>query len=906
MDASGSKPRLFLVDGYSLLFRAFFAPGPFLSTANGVPTAAVYGFTGGLLSIIEQEKPHAIYVAWDAPGPTFRHEAFAEYKAHRPEAGPDLKEQLPIARRVVDALGVASVEEPGYEADDLIGALAQKGRSEGYEVVIVTGDSDQLQLVGDGVTVWITRKGVSDLAVYDKEAVQKRYGIPPERIPDFKALVGDASDNIPGVPGVGEKTATELLARYGSLENLLDHLDELPTEKRMGRVRESLAAHAEQARASKALATIRCDAPVPPSITPYRPTAETWARTREVFEELEFKSLLRRIPTDADQGSQAQASRDDFQVDVRIVQNGEELRSVLDRAAEGGAVAVALHTEGQRPTEASVLGIALAFEEGTAYYAAVRAPAKGEPQVLGVETDGRFRADLAAFAPLFTDSRVARVAHNAKVQQVILECQGIPMGEWAFDTMVAAYLLAPGRSSYALDDAAGEHLGIHPASAADAPDEQKAGRAAALAFALWKPLQKKLESLGLMEVMSRIETPLIPVLAGMERTGVPVDREWLAVLSDRLGKEVQRIADRIYELAGEEFNIGSTRQLQQILFEKLKLPTGRKTSTGYSTSAELLEALAPEYEICARILEYRELTKLKSTYADALPRLIHPVTGRLHTSFNQTGTATGRLSSSDPNLQNIPVRSEVGRQIRKAFVAPPGQVLLSCDYSQIELRIFAHITRDPELMRAFAADEDIHTATATKLFGVSAEEVTPEMRRRAKTANFAVIYGQSDFGLATTLGIPNEEAASFIKDYFAKFPGVLQYKEQVLQAARTQGYVQTLMGRRRYLPEINSGNFNIRQRAERAAVNMPVQGTAADIMKLAMIEVHRYVQRCPAPCALLLQVHDELVLAVAETEVHSVAAEVVRLMEQAYPLAVRLKVDAKAGPNWAEMNPIAP
>ncbi|MGC8666799.1 MAG: DNA polymerase I [Chthonomonadales bacterium] len=901
MDAPASKPRLFLVDGYSLLFRAFFAPGPYLSTANGVPTGAVYGFTQGLLSIIAQEKPEALYVAWDAPGPTFRHETFAEYKAHRPEAGPDLKEQLPIARRVVEALGIASVEVPGYEADDLIGALARQGRREGYEVVIVTGDSDQLQLVGDGVTVWMTRKGVSDLAAYDEEAVRKRYGIPPERIPDFKALVGDASDNIPGVPGVGEKTASELLARYGSLENLLEHLHELPAEKRMGRVRESLSAYAEQARASKALATIRCDAPIPPAIVPYNPTADTWARARAVFEELEFRSLLRRIPQPTDTGPEPEGERTSFVVDMRMVQSEEELRAALDAATRAGAVAVALHTDGRRPTEATLLGIAVSFEEGIAYYTRVCGEQREGQERLG---SGEFEANLEAFAPLFQDGSVSRVAHDAKKHQVALEWRGLRVGDWAFDTMVAAYLLAPGRSGYALEDVAAEHMGVRLDAPEEASAERSAAREAALALALWKPLQQKLDALGLAEIMARAETPLIPVLARMERTGVPVDREWLGILSDRLGREVQRVAARIYELAGEEFNIGSTRQLQQILFEKLKLPAGKKTATGYSTSADLLEVLAQDHEICARILEYRELSKLKSTYADALPKLIHPATGRLHTSFNQTGTATGRLSSSDPNLQNIPVRSEIGREIRKAFIAPPGQVLLSCDYSQIELRIFAHITRDAELMRAFAADEDIHTATAMKLFNVPADQVTPEMRRRAKTVNFAVIYGQSDFGLATTLGIPNQEASAFIKDYFSKFPGVLQYKEQVLEAARTQGYVQTLMGRRRYLPEINSGNFNIRQRAERAAVNMPVQGTAADIMKLAMIEVHRYLEQSAGSCALLLQVHDELVLAVPQADARSVAAEVIRLMENAYPLAVRLRVDAKVGPNWAEMAPI--
>lgn len=912
LQAPRPAPRLVLIDGYSLLFRAYLTPGPYFATSDGRPTGAVRGFTNMLLTLLNQEKPDAIYVAWDAPGKTFRDEKFEEYKAHRPPLADDLLRQLPVARQMVEAFAIGAAEIPGYEADDLIGTLTKRGLQEGYEVTIVTGDSDQLQLVREGVTVRMTRTGVTDTEVYDAEKVRERYGVGPERIADFKALVGDPSDNIPGVPGIGKVTAAKLLQQWDSLENLLAHLDDLPP----GKTRDSLAANVDRAKLSLDLATIHCDAPLEGPIQRYSPTEADWARVRALFADLEFRTLLQRLPS-MDRRTANPTSDTPFEVECRVIDSAEQLNAALAEVKSAGVMALRVQADSASPTRANPTGLAFAAAPGCAHYVRLTPllprgrRAEGESAAGGLfaeegSQDAPFSVSPTAFQEVLQDEKIERLGYNAKFDQIVLTRHGVPVGPSAFDAMIAAYLLAPGRAGYPLTNLAEEHLSVRLALSPDGRGEgegtaEQAAREAALILALRAPMQERLSAEGLNDILHRIEMPLIPVLAQMERVGVPVDRAWLERLSAEMGERIEQIARRIYELAGEEFLINSTQQLQRVLFEKLQLPTGKRIKTGFSTRADLLESLAPQYEICARILEYRELSKLKSTYADALPRLIHPETGRIHTSLNQTVAATGRLSSSDPNLQNIPVRSEIGREIRKAFIAPPGQVLLSCDYSQIELRVFAHVTKDPELLRAFAADEDIHAATATKLFNVDLANVTADMRRRAKTVNFAVIYGQSDFGLANTLGITNEEAREFIKNYFAQFPGVKEYTEKTLENARAQGYVQTLLGRRRYLPELHSGNHNIRQAAERAAVNMPIQGTAADIMKLAMIDVFRHLERMCYNCVLLLQVHDELVFGVDADLLPTVTSEIVRLMECAFPLDVPLRVDAKSGPNWAEM-----
>jgi DNA polymerase-1 len=905
--------KLVLVDAYSLLFRAFFA-GRYLSTTDNRPTGALFGFTNMLFSLLNTEKPDAIIVCWDAPQRTHRSHEFEAYKAHRPEIDPQLRAQMPGARRIVEAFGIPSAEVGGYEADDLIGTLAARGAREGYSVTILTGDSDQLQLVGEGVTVQITQRGVSETKTYDADAVRDRYGIGPERIPDWKALVGDTSDNIPGVPGIGEKTATALLQQWGSLENVLAHAEEVTPPK----AREALEANLEQARVSKRLATIVCDVPAEFEIRPYAPTEEDWQRVRDVFADLEFKSLLQRIPrTQTGGGAPLEekeriAPEEAFAARTVRIGSAEALAQALEAARRSGSVALQVDTDNALPMRAELRGVAFAPTPEVGYYVPVRLEKSRDSGGMGglfdteddAEEEGDYRVALSELRPLVEETAIAKVGYNVKTAEILLEREGLNPTPFQFDVQIAAYLLSAGRSSYPLMDLAETQLGVRLETDAFEPEEARAVEAA-LIPALIAPLQERLAAVGMTEIMTTLEMPLVPILAAMEEAGLLVDTAYLGTLALRMGGQMDALAKEIYSLAGEEFNIGSLKQLQTILFEKLQLPTGKKTKTGYSTGADLLEQLAAEHLIARKILEWREIAKLKSTYADALTKLIDPRTGRLHTSLNQTVASTGRLSSSDPNLQNIPVRSETGREIRRTFIAPPGRVLLSCDYSQIELRLLAHITRDPALIAAFEADEDVHAATAATVFGVPIDQVTPDQRRQAKTINFAVIYGQSGFALAATLGVDTATANQWIKDYFARLPGVQRYVEETIALAHRQKYVTTLMGRRRYLPELDSGNHAMRQFAERAAVNMPIQGTAADIMKRAMIGVHDYLRgECGAGCTLLLQVHDELLFEVEEKALPVVTPEIRRLMEAAYPLDVRLRVDAKAGPNWAEMKPV--
>jgi DNA polymerase-1 len=909
-ETTTDREKLVLVDAYSLLFRAFFA-GRYLSTSDSRPTGALFGFTNMLFTLLNNEKPDAIVVCWDGPERTLRSQEFEAYKAHRPEVDPQLIAQMPVARDIVAAFGIQSAELPGYEADDLIGTLATRGAQAGYDVVILTGDSDQLQLVDAHVAVQITQKGVSEVKVYDAEAVRARYGIGPERIADYKALVGDTSDNIPGVPGIGEKTASALLQQYDSLENLLDHAEEVLPLK----ARNALMAHIEQARFSKRLATIVCDAPLDLTIAPYAPTSVHWDQVRALFAELEFRSLLARIPREVPLvEKERQAPNAVFRARTTVIESQAALESALDAVRAAGVAGIRMDLEGENPLRARVRGVAFAPTPDVAYYLPVSDADNVEvvPTSLFDEAPepskaDAFRPPLTALRDLFESAGIKKIAYNAKPVEIVLERAGLHPTPFDFDVLIAAYLLDAGRSSYPLSDLIAAHLDVK--IEIEAEDAYQEGilplQEAAALVALAAPLRARLAELDMTRILDEVEMPLIPVLAAIEEEGLLVDDAYLTTLGARLATRIDALAEETYALAGMRFNIGSTKQLQEVLFDKLQLPTGKKTKTGYSTGADLLEQLAPQYEIARKILDYRELAKLKATYADALIRLMDPRTHRVHTSLNQTVASTGRLSSSDPNLQNIPIRSEVGREIRRAFIAPAGRLLLSCDYSQVELRLLAHITKDPTLVQAFTADEDIHVATAATVFGVPISEVTRDQRRQAKTINFAVIYGQSGFALANMLGVSTSVATQWIKEYFERLPGVKQYVEETTALAHRQKYVQTLLGRRRYVPELDSGNHQMRQAAERAAVNMPIQGTAADIMKLAMIEVHRYLkQTCGSGCTLLLQVHDELLFEVEEPMIPHITPEIVRLMSSAYPLDVPLKVDAKAGANWAEMETV--
>ncbi len=910
--STGAANKLLLVDAYSLLFRAFFSSRN-LSTSDNRPTGALFGFVNMLFTLLNTEKPDAIVVCWDAPEQTLRSQEFEAYKAHRMEPDPQLRAQMPEARRLVAAMGIQAAELPGYEADDLIGTIARMGVENGYSVTILTGDSDQLQLVRSGICVQMTLRGVTEVKQYDADAVRARYGIEPEQIPDWKALVGDTSDNIPGVPGIGDKTATALLQRWHTVENLLAHLEEVTPPK----ARATLEANIAQPPISKKLATIVCDAPLKFAIRPYAPTADDWQRVRDIFAEFEFKTLLSRIPRV--EGAEPELVRPEqaFTASTSIIRSAEALGDAIADAKRAGRVSFRPDMPDTAPMRAVLKGIAFSAGPERGYYVKIRQVGEaGGSSLFADDSDGgtaegdgddAFQADAGDLKELFGSAEIQKSAHDAKRVAIAAERAGLAPTPFAFDTLIAAYLLNAGRSSYPLMELAEAHIQARLEPVDSFAPEQSLALEAALVSALREPLEAGLAAAGMSDILRDVEMPLVPVLAAIERAGLLLDRDYIVELGAEMGVQIDSLAREIYTLAGEEFNIGSTKQLQAILFDKLQLPTGKKTKTGYSTGADLLEQLAPQYDIARLIIEYRELAKLKATYTDALTRLVDPQSGRIHTSLNQTVASSGRLSSSDPNLQNIPVRSEIGRKIRRAFIAPPGKALLSCDYSQIELRILAHITKDPALIAAFEQDEDVHVATAATVFGVPLDEVTPDQRRQAKTINFAVIYGQSGFGLASTLGVSASTANTWIREYLDRLPGVKRYVEETVSLAHRQKFVGTLMGRRRYIPELDSPNQAMRQYGERAAVNMPIQGTAADIMKIAMISVHEYLSHVStAGCTLLLQVHDELLFEVDEQDIASVTPEIVRRMETAFPLDVRLKVDSKAGPNWADMKPLNP
>lgn len=892
MDSMSARPKLIIVDGNSLLYRAFFAM-PYLSTSEGQPTAAVYGFTNMLLHLLEEERPKAMVVAWDAPGLTFRHQTFEEYKAHRPSTPSDLVSQMNLAREIVPALGIAMVEEPGYEADDLVGTIALKGEEAGYDVLIVTGDLDELQLINSHIKVLTTRRGVTDTLLYDRFAVEERFGIRPEQIPHFKALKGDPSDNIPGVKGIGDKTASRLLQQFGSVQNLLAHLEEVEDP----RLQKALRENQEQILQALELATINTAVRQEVDLSQFHLKPMDREKVREIFRKLEFRSLLPRLEE-------------------------KWVTEVFPAAGPPSEKAIS-EEEGAQPIEVSLeewkgrpLHPPLAFQPS--FHSTL--PPKPEIESLVImdeekavilrETPLQETSLLLPLKEEIEQENLPKIGHDLKPLYQSAWKEGIQPQGFILDTMIAGYLLNSNKSSPSLAELAFEHLNRELPRTQPSKDllskleEEDTTRLLTEAKAcrdLFPILKSQLERDGMWKLYQGIEHPLIPILGEMEVHGVLVDPQELRALSESFSQRLRTLEGEIYQIAGEEFNIGSPKQLQTLLFEKLKLPRGKKTKTGYSTGVEVLEELAGIHPLPGKILQWREMAKLKSTYVDALLQMIHPKTGRVHTSFNQAVTATGRLSSSNPNLQNIPVRTEEGLAIRRAFIAPPGHQLLSADYSQIELRILAHVSGEPSLRRAFEAGEDIHTRTAVELFGVSPEVVSPEMRRLAKTVNFGVLYGFSNYGLSRQLGIEIGDAQRLIQNYFQRMPQVKRWIDHILKLAYEQGYVTTLLGRRRYLPELKSPNRNIRSFGERAATNSPIQGTAADIIKLAMIKVRERLRKEGSSAKMILQVHDELVFEVPEGEVEKVKGWVREEMESAYRLSVPLKVEVKVGPNWRDM-----
>jgi len=897
--ATEKKPLLLLFDGNALIHRAFHALPPLTQSKTGELVNAVYGFASTLLKVLADFQPTHWAIAFDRPTPTFRHEMFEEYKAQRPATPDELKSQIKRVHQLVEAFHIPVFEIDGFEADDVLGTLSKQADEQGVETIIVTGDNDMLQAVLPRVKTLAPRRTFTDTVLYDEEAVEQKYGIKPEQLPDFKALVGDASDNIPGVPGVGPKTATGLLQQYGSLQGIYDHIEDVTPSK----LQETLRQYRAQAFRNKELSTIVKDVPVKLDLKTCQVSHYDRDEVVRLFQELEFIHLLPRLPQ-AEVGS-----HQPLEVECHIVNTKRGLEQLMGELETAKSIALGIETTGENAMTADLVGIAVSPAQKKAFYIPLGHQGLNQPQQLPLtEVAGRLK-------PILENASKTKIAHNGKHVMAVLAGSGIKLENLNFDTMIAAYLL--GEKNLGLKALAFNKLGIEMATPAELTGTGRkqstlslleatqvaeyAGISVDILWSLKKRLEAELREQGLWQLFTEVEMALIPVLVAMEKNGILLDTTLLREMSLELGQQLLKLEKEIYSSVGHQFNINSPQQLSRVLFEELRLPQSRKTKSGYSTEASVMEALRGVHPVVEFILQYRQLSKLKSTYIDALPALINRKTGRVHTTFNQTGTATGRLSSSDPNLQNIPVRGELGSKIRKAIIAPPGAYLLSGDYSQIDLRILAHLSQDPGLIAAFAQDEDIHAATASKLFGVSRNEVTPEMRRNAKTVNFGIIYGMSDYGLEQATSLSREEASRFIALYFEKYPRVKEYLEATKEQARKLGYVQTVLGRRRFLPEINSSNRVVREAAERMAINAPVQGSSADIIKVAMINLHREMERRNLKSKMLLQIHDELLFEVPADEAEEMRSLVAELMPRAFPLSVPLKIDMKLGRNWGKM-----
>jgi len=890
-----SKRVVAIVDGNSLVHRAFHALPPTMTAPDGRPTNAVFGFVSMLAKMVADLKPDAVVVAFDCGKPAFRIEVMERYKVHRPPMADELRVQFPMVQEVLRALDVPIVQAEGWEGDDILGTLSERAKECGMRALLITGDRDALQLVDEDISVVTTRKGITDIAIYDAAAVKERYGVTPGQVPDYLGLKGDTSDNIPGVPGVGEKTAERLVAQYSSLEEVLARASEIP-----GRLGESLRDNAEEARASKLVATIRRDVPVDVDLDAVRWGSWRNSDVLRVFNEFRFASLVDRVFATVPSDAALQLSEE--------TPAGESPAEEAPRPeaplAEGAEAVARLRVYLASGPEAW-LGVALDDGAGeTLFPAEGRVLAVAAPEGATVAGGDEVAVMLSE---VFSHARVA--AGDTKALLQALCPPGEPVAACAhpldpvdparmFDCAVAAYLLESNRTSYELARLAEDYLGRRLPEA-DSPAARTAQHARASAE-LHTLLAAKLEADGSRTCFERIEMPLVPVLVRMENVGVGIDVAVLASLAEEVAGQIDGLRQAIFELAGGlEFNVDSPKQLGEVLFDKLQLPSGKRTKTGWSTDASVLTQLAPSFPIAARIMEYRELTKLRSTYIDALPRLLGP-DGRLHTTFNQTVASTGRLSSSNPNLQNIPVRTELGRRIRAAFVPPdPGDLMVTADYSQIELRILAHLSEDPGLIEAFTSGTDFHAATASRVFGVPLAELTPEHRRRAKAVNFGIVYGISAHGLSESLQVPREEAQAMIDRYFAAYPGVRAYLDRVVAEAHRDGWAVTLFGRKRHIPELNSSNHNLRSFGERTAMNHPMQGTAADIVKLAMIEVDRRLRSEGFASRMVLQVHDELVFEAPPAEYDRLVAMVTQAMGGVVELAVPLEAHVSSGADWA-------
>ena len=932
-------PTLYLVDGYALIYRAFFAmiARP-LTTRRGENTSAAWGVTNFLLRLLDRRRPD--YLAWvHDMGVSFRHETYPEYKATREKLTAELQQDFDRSveriEQLLDAFGVPVVGVEGYEADDVIGTLATAGAARGLQVVIVSGDKDFYQLIAPGIALLNPGRG-GPAAVeehwVDETNARDRLGVPPERVVDYLALVGDSSDNVPGVKGVGEKTALELLKTFGDLDAILANADKISGK----RAREAVRQHADLARLSRALVTIRRDVLLTLELDAWRVRPPDTGRLTELFTELEFRSLIPKLASlhSTDAGTPAPAAQRAPAVaraptsveliaagaDPSIVDDPAQLAALVAECRRAPLVALDAETTALDPLRAELVGLSLAAAPGRSWYLPF-AHVAPDGELAGGSAP-RNLPPLASDAlrplrELLADPAVPKAGHNVKYDWLVLRRDGVELAGVAYDSMLASFVLDPGRRSHAIDELARERLSVRMRTYAEVAGRGKDERPFAavpladaarycaadseMVLRLRQAFQPELEDHQLLRLLETIEIPLVPVLVDMEWHGVQIDLARLGEISRAFARELAELEQAIYRAAGTQFNINSTPQLRHVLFEKHQLPTLKKKKTGASTDYEVLEQLAAMgHEVPRLLIEYRELSKLKSTYVDALPGFINPATGRIHTSFNQTGAATGRLSSSEPNLQNIPVRTPRGEMIRRAFVAPPGAALLTADYSQIELRLLAHLSGDPAFVEAFERGGDIHRQTAAIIFGVPQQEVTADMRARAKTINFATIYGQGPFALSRQLGISQDEAKEFIKQYFTRFAGVRAWLDRTVAEARERGYVETLFGRRRYIPELKDRNFNIRAFGERTATNSPLQGSAADLIKIAMIGIARALRERRLAARMILQVHDELVLEVPDGERDSAADVVKRHMESAASLRVPLVVTIGVGTNWMD------
>jgi DNA polymerase-1 len=880
----------YIIDGNSYIYRAFYAVRG-LTNSSGLPTNAVFGFANMLLKVIKEKTPDLLAIVFDPKGPTRRHLEFKEYKAHRPPMPRDLVPQIPYIHKLVEAFRIPVFVQDGQEADDIIASLARRAEQRGMDVTIVTGDKDLLQLVGPHIKVYDTLKE----KVYESKDVEERFGVPPDRVIEIMGLMGDASDNIPGVPGIGEKTAQTLIKEYGTIENLLTRSGEITRPK----LRQSLSEFAHLARLSRELALLRSDVEISVNYEDLKMKPPDNVSLLRILKELELTTLLKYVAREPEQ-----------KADYHAVLDETGFKDMIKALAASGEFSFDTETTSLDPMQAELTGISFAVRPRHAWYLPLGHAYAGAPEQISLD-----RA-LSALKPIMEDPNIRKIGQNIKYDLLVAGHYGIAVRGISFDTMIASYLLNPGKPSHGLDAIALEYLDYKTITYAEVTGTGKkqvcfpevdittatrySGEDADIALRLKLALGPMLREQDLDSLFREVEMPLMAVLADMERVGVKIDAAFLASMSKKLETDIARVEKTIYELAGTEFNINSPKQLAEILFKKLQLTPTKRTKTGFSTNVDVLEELAHVHPLPAEILTYRTLAKLKSTYVDALPLMINPRTGRLHTSLNQTVTATGRLSSSEPNLQNIPIRTDVGREIRRAFIAEEGASLLSADYSQIELRVLAHMSGDPALITTFLEDEDIHTRTASEIFGLSPDEITPEMRRKAKAVNFGIIYGISAFGLAQDIGVSNAEAKRYIDSYFARYPKVREYIDRTIEDTKARGYVTTLLGRRRFIPELASSTAAVRNFGERTAVNTPIQGTAADLIKLAMIHIQARLKRRELRSRMILQVHDELVFEVPDQEIETMKALVREEMEGVLTLSVPIRVDMGVGKNWDE------